>query len=403
MLNLKCKPFSKSMNWHRLPFFLIAFLSNSAILFAQYTEVINSNKPGFSVSPYSVGTGVYQFESNLFLRNINVLPTFSRPQSLGLDLQFRTGLFLEKLEFNASIAYQEDKVTFKNIFTSHYFTSGFSRMTIGAKYLVYQQTYKDKSKEIRSWKRKNTFDITRLIPSVAVSLGMNTDFVNDIHKTGSITPKVGVLLQQNLTQDFNVITNFYYDNIGTDFAQYSYIVTLTQNFSDRWSAFFENQTIFKEYQKNTNLGIGLAYLYRRNLQFNTSARFLFEGEAKGYYAGLGVSYRIDTHRDSFIALDNNGQELKDTPISTYNKKQNNFFNRILNIFKKKEKTNRRRPERKRKTRSRKKRGGISGLFGKEKKKAKKNETEIEKLEREIKELEEEMKKDQKKNKKNGNN
>ncbi|MFT5257510.1 MAG: hypothetical protein ACI9KF_001140, partial [Arenicella sp.] len=94
MLNLKCKPFSKPMNWHRLPFFLIAFLSNSTILFAQYTEVINSNKPGFSVSPYSVGTGVYQFESNLFLRNINVLPTFSRPQSLGLDLQFRTGLFL---------------------------------------------------------------------------------------------------------------------------------------------------------------------------------------------------------------------------------------------------------------------------------------------------------------------
>ena len=373
------------------------------MLFAQYTAVINSNKPGFSESPYSVGTGVYQFESNLFLRNTNILPTFSRPQSFGLDLQFRTGLFLEKLEFNASIAYQEDKVAFKNIFTSQYYTAGFSRMTIGAKYLVFEQKYGGKSKEIRSWKKKYAYDKKRLIPSVALYLGMNTDLVNDIHKKESISPKIGVLLQHNLTNDFNVITNFYYDNIGTNFAEYSYIITATQNFSDRWSAFFENQTTFQEYQKNTNLGIGLAYLYLRNLQFNTSARFLFEGEAKGYYAGLGVSYRIDRHRDSFIELDNNGKELKDTPISTYNKKQNNFFNRILNIFKKKEKSNRGRPERKRKTRSRKKRDGVSGLFGKKKKKAKKNETEIEKLEREIKELEKKMKKEEKKNKKNGNN
>jgi hypothetical protein len=389
------------MNWHKFRFFLIAFLSSSAMLFAQYTEVINSNKPGFSESPYSVGTGVYQFESNLFLRNINTLPTFSRPQSLGLDLQFRTGLFLEKLEFNASISYQEDKVAFKNIFTSNYFTAGFSRMNVGAKYLVFEQKYNGKSTEIRSWKKKYAFDKKRLIPSIAIFLGMNTDLLNDIHKKGSISPKIGVLLQHNLTDNFNVITNFYYDNIGTDFAEYSYILTATQNFSNRWSAFFENQTTFQEYQKNTNLGIGLAYLYRRNLQFNTSARFLFEGEAKGYYAGLGISYRIDTHKDSFIELDNNGQKLKDTPISIYNKKQNNFFNRILNIFKKKEKTNRRRP--KRKTRSRRKREGISGLFGKKKKKAKKNETEIEKLEREIKELEKEMRKEEKKNKRNGNN
>ena len=273
-------------------------------------------------------------------------------------------------------------------------------MTIGAKYLVYQQTYKDKSKEIRSWKRKNAFDITRLIPSVAVYLGMNTDFVNDIHKTGSITPKVGILLQNNLSRNFNVITNIYYDNIGTDFAQYSYIITLTQSFSNRWSAFFENQMVFQKKQNNINLGAGLAYLYSPNLQFNTSVRFLFEGETQGYYAGLGVSYRIDKHQDPFIALDDKGKTLKETPISKFNKKQNNFFNRFLNIFKKKAKGSRTRSKKSRKTKSRKRRSGISGLFGKKKKVAKKNETDIEKLEREIKELEKEMEKEDKKKDKN---
>ena len=385
---------------NRLHLFIMSFFIGSVMVFAQYTDVINSNKPGFSESPYSVGRGVYQFESNLFLRNTAIKPTFSQPQSLGIDLLFRTSFFLDKLELNAQLTYQKDKIAFKNIFTSHYFTSGLSRMTIGGKYLVYQQTYKDKSKEIRSWKRKNAFDITRLIPSVAVYLGMNTDFVNDIHKTGSITPKVGILLQNNLSRNFNVITNFYYDNIGTDFAQYSYIITLTQSFSNRWSAFFENQMVFQKKQNNINLGAGLAYLYSPNLQFNTSVRFLFEGETQGYYAGLGISYRIDKHQDPFIELDNKGKALKETPISNYNKKQNNFFNRFLNIFKKKAKGSRTRSKKSRKTKSRKRRSGISGLFGKKKKEAKKKETDIEKLEREIKELEKEMEKEEKKKGKN---
>ena len=401
MLDLNWKPYTLSKTMNRLHLFVISFFIGSVTVFAQYTDVINSNKPGFSESPYSVGKGVYQFESNVFLRNTAITSTFSKPQSLGIDLLFRTSFFLDKLELNAQLTYQKDKVAFKNIFTSQYFTSGLSNMTIGAKYLVYQQAYKDKSKEIRSWKRKNAFDLARLIPSVAVYLGMNTDFVNDIHKTGSITPKMGLLLQQNLTQDFNVITNFYYNNIGSNFAQYSYIITLTQSFSNRWSAFFENQMVFQKDQDNLDLGAGLAYLYSRNLQFNTSARLLFEGKTQGYYAGLGVSYRINKHQDPFKELDNEGGNLKETPISKYNKKQSNFFNRFLNIFRKKAKGSRTRSKKSRKTKSRKRKSGISGLFGK--KKTKKNETDIEKLEREIKELEKKMKKEDKKKKKNGKN
>ena len=37
---------------------------------AQYTEVINSRRPGFSESPYSVGTKVYQVEAGLFYKNV---------------------------------------------------------------------------------------------------------------------------------------------------------------------------------------------------------------------------------------------------------------------------------------------------------------------------------------------
>ena len=292
-----------------LKLFFVFLLLCFSTTHAQYTNVINSNKPGFSESPYSVGNGVYQFESNFFFRETSIEPTFTIPQSFGADFFFRTSFFLEELEFNAQLTYQRDKVAFKNIFTSHYFTSGLSKFTIGAKYLLFEPKYTDKTKEVKSWKRRNSFDKKRFIPSVAIYLGLNTDFVNDIHKTESITPKVGVLLQHNLTNDFNVITNVYYDKIGSDFSEISYIVTATQNFSNRWSGFIENQGIFKKYQNNINLGAGLAYLFNKDLQVNTSARFLSEGQAQGFYTSIGVSYRIDKHQDSFKDLNENGKEI----------------------------------------------------------------------------------------------
>ena len=146
------------MHKPKLNLFLILILFSFPSIYSQYTEVINSNRPGFSESPYSVGKGVYQFESNLFLRNTSIEPTFSIPKSLGVDLLFRTSFFLEKLELNAQVTYQNDKVAFKNVFTSDYNTSGFSNFTIGAKYLVFQQEYEDKTKEVRSWKRRMAFD-----------------------------------------------------------------------------------------------------------------------------------------------------------------------------------------------------------------------------------------------------
>lgn len=334
------------MKNRKLKLFSLLFLLGFSSIYSQYTEVINSNKPGFSESPYSVGTGVYQFESNLFSRNNDVEPTFSVPNSFGFDMLFRTSFLLERLEVNTHISYQKDKIVPNDVSISDYSTSGFREFTIGFKYLIFQQEYEDKSKEIRSWKRKMAFDKKRLIPSIAIYSGINTDFVHDIYKTGNISSKAGILLQNNLSNDFNIITNFYYDKIGTDFSEFSYIITATYNFNDRWSTFFENQTVFQEYQNSTNLGTGLAYLYNKDLQINTSARYLLEGQEQGFYAGFGFSYRINKHKDSYKVINKSGNTISDTPVSRYNKKEKGFFSRIFGIFTKKKST-RKRSKRKR--------------------------------------------------------
>ena len=81
--------------------------------YGQYTEVINSRRPGFSDTPYSVGTKVYQVEAGLFYKNVgNYLyydplleESFSYSgSSFGSDIMLRTGQFFERLEFSLDMA-----------------------------------------------------------------------------------------------------------------------------------------------------------------------------------------------------------------------------------------------------------------------------------------------------------
>ncbi|CAM1372574.1 transporter [Tenacibaculum xiamenense] len=319
--------------------FLFTFCS-SILVQAQYTSVINSNRPGLSESPYSVGSGVYQIESTLFYRNVPFVETFSNPESFGANLLFRTSFLFEKLEFNLNTTLSNDKIGFKNVFKSSYNTTGFSRFTLGAKYMVYAPTYDDKSKEIRSWKARHSFDWKRWIPHVGVYAGINFgSFLSDFHNKGGITPKVGVLLQNEFSDKLNVITNLFYDNIGSDFTEYSYVVTGTYNFNDYWSGFAEIQGVFEKYQNKSSIGAGAAYLFNENLQFNASLRGNFEGNEFGVTSAIGVSYRLDRHEDKFAELDEFGNKIEEDKPIKYDENRGFFgrmFSKVKKLFKKKQ-------------------------------------------------------------------
>lgn len=321
-------------------FLFFAFCS-TLIVNAQYTTVINSNRPGFSESPYSVGSGVYQFETSLFFRNINATPTFSNPQALGLDLLFRTSFFSEKLEFNLNTTLQRDKIAFKNVFESSFNQTGLSNLTLGAKYLVYTPKYDDKKKEIRSWKARHSFDWKRWIPHVGVYAGLNFGSVlTDFHEKGGISPKVGILLQNEFSDKLRVVSNLYYDYIGSDFSEFSYIITGTYNFNDYWSGFAELQGTFEKYEKKSNLGFGAAYLYSENLQINATARVLRQQDEIGFYTGVGVSYRINRHQDEFVEMDEFGNKIVDQEEAKYDENKGFFgrlFSKVKKLFKGKDK------------------------------------------------------------------
>ena len=312
-------------------FLIVLFITSYQVINAQYTEVINSKRPGFSESPYGVGTDVIQIEGGVFFGESNSNETFAKTDPFGGTIFVRYGKFMEKLEFNAKVTYQKNKLEFNNIFTTNLGNvSGLSELTVGAKYLIFQQKFADKSKEIRSWKKRTAFDKKRLIPSVGVYAGMNLNFLGKAYKEPKMSPKAAILLQNDFTNRFILLTNLIADKIGTDNRTYSYIVTATYAVNQDWSFFVENQGDFYTYKNDFQVGTGVAYLWNENLQLDTSIRVNTNADESAFTVGLGAAWRLDRHKDKEILRDKDGNIVK----AKKRKKKGNFFSRL---FKKKKK------------------------------------------------------------------
>ena len=98
--------------------------------------------------------------------------------------------------------------------------------------------------------------------------------------------------------------------IGTELPEFSYIITATFSYKNRWSIFIENQTMLDKIQAQSNIGSGIAFLYNRNIQINSSLRLLTDAKSSGFYSSIGASYRFDRHLDKVTELDENGKPYK---------------------------------------------------------------------------------------------
>jgi opacity protein-like surface antigen len=262
---------------------------------AQYTDIINSKRPGFSESPYSVGTGVYQFEGGLFYKNTNNQSLTAYPNTFGSDLFFRISPFFERLEINVNVIYQADEV--QNPFGDNYYINGISDLRFAAKYMIYQREFVDKSKEIRSWKARTSYDKNRLIPSVGVYAGVNTNFLSQGYIEEGVSFKGAVLLQNDFTDRLVLITNLIVDDIASESMEYAYIVTMTYALSQTWSFYIENVGKFETaYAPEYQLGTGVAYLVSPNLQVDASYRTNLFESFRYNYVSAGASFRIDRHK-----------------------------------------------------------------------------------------------------------
>ncbi len=182
-----------------LTFLFIFSLSSQA----QYTETINSNRPGQSQGAFSVGTNVIQIETGAYMGNDEHTGLAYNNDLWGIDYQLRYGLLMERLEISLTGAFENQDQTYTFLGTvEERNIRNFRSNTLGLKYLVYDPNVSlpEEKPNLYSWKANQKFKWRRLIPAISVYAGANFSFGDNPYLypgEGKYTPKAAIITQNN--------------------------------------------------------------------------------------------------------------------------------------------------------------------------------------------------------------
>ncbi len=336
-----------------ITFFLV--IVNCFSINSQYTETINSNRPGLSHGAFSIGKNVLQFE--LGYKNSNYENSYYN-NSIILEEKYsytlRYGFLNNKLEVFLDGSYNENKVT-DNIVNNYYYNSFLGKQTLGFKFLVFDP-FKNKkwhSVNLLSWKKNRNIKLTDFIPAISVYTGLNyisskSNSFDDpftIFKKGtvfeinekSINPKVGLITQNHFLGKWVLVNNISLDRLGTSYSIFNFITTLTHNFKNpRWSSFLEFETFKNDIYSDNYFKFGTAYLFNNDLQIDSSFGFNSKKTPSNLYVSLGVSTRFDWYEDE-IPVDRKEKKA----LKKERKKNTKKTKKDYKLIKKQDKINKR--------------------------------------------------------------
>lgn len=301
--------YPKKITMFKIKILLIAFiLLQPSIHYGQHTDEINSNRPGETMSAYSVGKSVIQIETGVYgIKQKHSLLNYNS-NGFGIDATLRWGLFLENLELIADIQYQNE--TYNEVFSTTKIAD-FKQTVFGAKYLIYDpfKNY-EKKINIHSWKANRKFSWRQLVPAVSLFAGANFTMADNPYSfspASSISPKI-ILITQNHLGDgrWVFITNIIADYVATDFPSYGYVLTLTRGFNDKWSGFLENQGFKSDFYSDAIVRGGAAYLLNKDMQIDASISSSLKTTPSIMYGGIGFSWRYDAkYKEVRVNIDSN--------------------------------------------------------------------------------------------------
>ena len=274
------------------------FLLISATQYAQYTDIINSNRPGKSMSAFSVGKTVIQAEAGLY--GVSEKHDLLRYEAngFGTEIDVRYGAFFDQFEFVLNTQYQYDWYEAPLINDTR---SGFKQITIGAKYLVYDPFIKEDKPNLLSWKANHSFKWNQFIPAVAVYGGFNLKLGNNpftFPTDQTISPKLMVITQHHFGSKWVWVNNIIADKYMTDYPSLGIISTMTRGFNMRWSGFLEFQGFKSDYYADTVFRLGTAYLVLENIQLDASFSKNVKDTPSLVLANVGMAWRFDSNYET---------------------------------------------------------------------------------------------------------
>ena len=324
-------------------FILILFLP--FLVKAQYTDQINSNRPGLSIGAFAVGKDVVQAELGAAFMHYSHTGYNNSTFDWGVGfLSLRWGFLLETLELTYEGKYISGKLNSKlgsvPVISPR---KGFLQNFIGVKYLLYDPFKKEKNINVYSWKANNGFKLRELIPAVSITLGTNVSFeknnpfpYNNIFgnlyrpiffQNLNISPdeepffhlRGTLATQSHFLGTWVFVTNFTYDRYLSLYPEMSYILTLTHTLDPLWSVYLEHQGQKSDLFNDYLFRFGAAYLYSDNIQIEATMGSNTKTTPNQLLVNLGVSYRLDFHEDykssaelEYKALKKEERQLKKT-------------------------------------------------------------------------------------------
>lgn len=286
--------------------FFLFFFFGSFLVTAQYTETINSNRPGNSQGAFSVGTGVLQIEAGAKYGRDEHSLLRTETDLWGIDYALRYGFLFEELEINLMGSFLDESTSYiVGGGTQNYHISNFDANAIGVKYLVYDpyKNGQERKPNLYSWKANQRFDWTKLIPAVSLYAGANFSFGENPYLyegQGNFSPRFAAITQNNWGP-WVLVVNLIADKIGEEFPTYSGIVTLTHSFSSKFAMFGEFQEIISDIYSDEIVRGGFAYLFHQDFQADVSGLINFKDTPSRWQVAAGVSYRFDWHeQDQYL-------------------------------------------------------------------------------------------------------
>ena len=322
--------------------FLLFF--STLFSFSQYTEVINSNRPGSSHGAFSVGVNVLQVESGVSaqsLKHSNL--NNSQIEALNFNYVLRYGFLNEKLEVfldgNLITRNILDK-NYRNDYSTDNSETIIGKQTIGFKYLFFDP-YKNKKwhgENVYSWNAGRKIKLTDFIPAISAIAGSSFNFddriqyddlffkvkqplhpdllndgitrrINFYQPEQTISPFVGIATQHHFKGKWVVVNNFFYELAlknhtfpsnakPSDYDKINYLFTITYNLPNpKWSIFGEFQTFKNKVYSDDLFKFGVANLISKNSQIDLNIGGSFKTTPSYTYINLGFSQRFDWHRD----------------------------------------------------------------------------------------------------------
>ena len=283
-------------------------------LLGQYTEVINSNRPGVSVSAYALGSNVLQFEVGGLYEIQNHDTNNTESNIIGADFALRYGLYFETLELVYEGTYVSQNITFNN-FGVEETRNDFRRNRAGLKFLIFDpfKNPENNKPNLYSWRANNKFQFKNLLPAVSLYGGATFNLGNNpfCPEDETISYRGMISTQSRLTPKSTLITNVAYDRITTDFPEWNYVISFQRAFRNpKWSIFLEHQGIVSDRYSDTLFRTGVAHLFSENFQMDLNFGGSIKTTPSRYFGSFGLSYRLDFHQDKLVPINKQRPEGK---------------------------------------------------------------------------------------------